>query len=141
MEEKVEDKKPDLIEAIVATMSHLEGAPKKEDIEAWKAKYKNIQVFGLSNDDIFIFRSINRAEYRELQSMPDAIRKANPNITDFDLDQKMKDKVCKMAVLYPSDISEQIESLAGLATMLAEQIYYYSCIISPEEAVRSIRKL
>lgn len=136
-----EEKQKDFIDTVVDQIKHLPGAPTREVINDWKNKHRNVQVFILSGDDVFIFRSITRSEYRKIQSLPEAIRKEIPNITDEDLDDKFKDAVCKTAILFPENIDQQLETLGGLSGLLVEQIYFASCLVPPEVAMSSIRKM
>lgn len=85
-----------------------------ELIPEWKAKYGRIYK-NIVDGDVFIWKAIRRKEYRELLKMND----------DIDADERFllkQESVVQMATLFPENISSFIESKAGLATVLSEEI-------------------
>lgn len=142
--EQVQAPAQDLITALSERLDGVEGAPNKDQLLQWKKQYGgNLNVFPMSDDEFYIFRPLNRKEYRQLQSLPDVLKTSTPGASSADLDDKFKDEVCMMAVLYPSkeELSGKLEFVGGLASMLSDQILYASCLVPSEIAISNIRKL
>lgn len=134
----------DLITAVSERLEGTPGAPNKEQLLQWKKMYGgNLHVFAMSDDEFYIFRPLSRKEYRQLQSLPDVLKTSAPGASNADLDEKYKDEICMMAVLYPQkeELSSKLEFVGGLASMLSDQICYASCLVPPETAIANIRKL
>ena len=138
-----EEKKTPLtvIDAIVLSLAGKEDAPSKEEIEAWKKQYRNIHMFALNEDEIFIYRTIGRSEYRTVVNLQDTIKAANQKATPEEVEDKARMEVCKMAVLYPKDLDSAMEYIGGLSFILSDQIYFSSCIVPAQVALGSIRKI
>ena len=72
--------------------------------------YKNV----IDDNEFVIWRLIKRKEYKELLD--------NDSLEIFD----KQESIVKTALLYPENVDELIESKAGLATVLAEEILEHS---------------
>lgn len=113
-------------------IENLDG-PGEEQITAWKAKYGEVFVTAISEDEVFIWRALKRREYRELQ-----IKQANP---ENQMDQlAYEEAVCSVCVLWPTDM-KYAEEKGGLATTLAEQIMQNSDFFNPAQAAALVVKL
>lgn len=84
-------------------------------IPEWKAKYGKIFKNEVDDDEFVIWRPIKRREYKDL----------------LDADEQVEilakqEAISKMAILFPANADELIDSRAGLATVLSEEILKYS---------------
>lgn len=86
----------------------------EEDIEKmipeWKKQYGKIYKNTIDENDFVIWRRITRREYKEIMTL-----------SDMEFFNK-QEEVVKTVLLYPSNADELIESIAGLATVLTEDI-------------------
>ena len=78
-------------------------------IDDLKKKYKNLYLFQFG-DQVFVYRSIGRKEYRDLV--------LNENLTD----QEKEEIECSTCVLWPQDFDFANCEEAGLPTQLAQAI-------------------
>jgi hypothetical protein len=84
-------------------------------IPEWKALYGKVFKNTVDDDEFVIWRPIKRKEYKQL----------------LDADEEVEilakqEAIAKMAILYPANASDLIDSRAGLATVLSEEILKYS---------------
>lgn len=84
-------------------------------IPEWKAKYGKIFKNTIDDNEYVIWRPIKRGEYKELLDSEEQV----------DLLDK-QEAISKLAVLYPANAAELIDSRAGLATVLSEEILRFS---------------
>lgn len=82
-------------------------------IPEWKKQFGRVYKNTIDEVEV-IWRPIRRGEYRELLNIS-----TDENEDAFFLRQET---TCKMAVLYPTDITNLIEQKAGIATVLSEEI-------------------
>lgn len=85
--------------------------PTRQEVEEWKDKYGNI-YFTPFEGEIYIWRTLNRAEYREIVS--------NQKLTVLDREEIFTEK----CVLYPRNfkIANLNKGQAGVPTILSEMI-------------------
>lgn len=83
-------------------------------IAQWKSLYGKIYKNNIDKDEFVIWRLIKRKEYKELL-----------NGGNIELMEK-QEKVVKTVLLYPEDVEALIESRAGIATILTEEILAHS---------------
>lgn len=86
----------------------------EEQIQLWKNQFGGVYKNTIDGE-VIIWRSIRRAEYRELLR------------SDEELDSELRllakqEKTVLMATLHPTNMTEIIERKAGLATVLSEEI-------------------
>lgn len=79
-------------------------------IPEWKKQYGKIYKNTIDENDFVIWRRITRREYKEIMTL-----------SDMEFFNK-QEEVVKTVLLYPSNADELIESIAGLATVLTEDI-------------------
>jgi TPP-dependent indolepyruvate ferredoxin oxidoreductase alpha subunit len=94
------------VESIAVTKENLEKL-----IPQWKAQYGNVFKNTLEDDSFVIWRSIKRGEYKSLLNAE----------KEIDILTK-QEAISKIAILYPANVDELIDSRAGLATVLSEEI-------------------
>lgn len=114
----------------------IPGAPKPEDIEAWKVKFGDVFVSGFSPTELYIWRPIRRGEWRSLQA-----RMADP---EQKVDQlRWEEMVCEQCVLWPTTNTDfwSDPSKAGTPSSLSEQILQNSNFLSPQQAAMLVQKL
>lgn len=83
-------------------------------IAQWKSLYGKIYKNNIDKDEFVIWRLIKRKEYKELL-----------NGGNIELMEK-QEKVVKTVLLYPEEVEALIESRAGIATILTEEILAHS---------------
>ena len=99
-------KKPAVTNSIPVTEENL-----AKLIPEWKAKYGNIFKNTVNENEFVIWRVVKRKEYKELLDSQEQI-----DLLD------RQEAISKLAILYPENVDEFIESMAGLATVLSEEI-------------------
>ncbi len=98
----------------------------KSQIEEWKAEFGHVYKTSSGGTDI-IYRPVRRSEYTELMKDTEI-----PIESEEDIEARAKrlqdrqDGLCKIAVLYPENIDEILEALAGLASNLSSEIMDHS---------------
>lgn len=93
----------------------FEGGPTRTELMSWKKQFEvdghsvNLSEIG---DDVFIWRTLNRVEYREIMNIPN---------TD---PLQREEIICEVCVLFPYDYNfkAMAEQKAGVPALLAEQI-------------------
>lgn len=111
----------------------LPNAPTKEVIDQWKATFGDVFVSGFGEQEIFVFRALQRKEHREMQ--------ARLNDPQGPIDQfTYEEQVCDICVLYPP-APRDWEKKAGMASTLFEQIMLNSHFFSPQAASMMVLKL
>lgn len=89
------------------------GGPTVLEIEGWKKKYKNSSVYIVDvSDEVFVFRTLNRFEYKQL------IRQAN-------LDASQREEIiCETTVLHPYEYNwrAMAKKDAGIPSTLSQII-------------------
>lgn len=93
----------------------FEGGPTRTELASWKKQFEtdghsvNLSEIG---EDIFLWRTLNRVEYREIMAIPN---------TD---PLQREEIICEVCVLFPYDYNfkTMAEQKAGTPAILAEQI-------------------
>lgn len=85
--------------------------PKESEILAWKKQFGRVFLTELE-DEIYIWRKINRFEYKEIMSIP------NTN------ELSREEMICETCVLYPYEYSyeDMVNQAGGVPSMIAEQV-------------------
>lgn len=109
-------------------------APDQAQIDAWKKQYRDIFVSGFSETEIFIWRTVRRPEFVEMQT-----RLNDPN--DPMDNWKIEEWVCSKCVLWSSTKEAWEEGKAGTPQTLSEQIMQNSNFMSPQAASVLVAKL
>lgn len=150
MENQVAEE-PEKEKTLVDIIQDLPNAPDQITIDSWKTKYKNIFFSGFSEEECFIFRALNRTEFRELQIASQlAATKEDPK-TPAELELRIResvigtfnqeDEVVTKCVLWPQLTVDELGSKAGTVTTLFEQIMANSHFLSPQQAQLLVVKL
>lgn len=145
-EKKVEPEK-----TLLEVIQDLPNAPDQVTIDNWKAKYRDIFFSGFSEEECFIFRALNRKEFRDLQIISQLTAAKEDPKTPAELELRIKesvtstfnqeDEVVVKCVLWPQLTIDELGSKAGTVTTLFEQIMANSHFLSPQQAQALVVKL
>lgn len=106
-DEDLEDEEREEIDKIDGPI--FPGGPRLSDVQVWKKEYSDYGIYVIQIiDDFFVFRTINRYEYKQIISL--------------DLDQLQREEmICEACVLYPSKYTwrEMFSQKAGTPSTLA----------------------
>ncbi len=138
-EQKVEQKQEENPQAQIAAnlqqlLSTFDGAPDQAQINAWKKQYKEVFVSGFSDSEVYLWRTITRPEYVQVQKK---IQEPNSPIDQY----KLEEMVCETCVLWKSTEESWAEGKAGTPNALSEQIMQNSNFLSPQAASMLVVKL
>lgn len=88
------------------------GGPSVKQIDAWKEKYGQIYMTEIDEEDAFIWRVLNRREFKEIMKLDDADA------------MYREERVCEKCILWPEGrtFTDMSEGKAGAPTVLAEQV-------------------
>jgi hypothetical protein len=88
------------------------GGPYQSQLDAWKKQFGKVFATELETGETYIWRTINRFEYKEVMSIP------NTN------ELTREEMICEVCVLFPSEYSyeDMVNDKGGVPSMLAEQI-------------------
>jgi hypothetical protein len=115
-------------------LKQYKDSPSPEQIEKWKATFGDVYVSGFSETELFVWRSITRPEWVELQSFA-----ANPDnkVDNFGFEVL----VCETCVLWSSVTVSLKKGKAGTPSALQEQILQNSNFLTPQAAAMLVAKL
>lgn len=112
------------------------GGPSEADIENLKQQYGDVFVSAFSDEEVYVWRSLMRDEFRILQ-----LRLQDP---DDDIDQlTYEEEVCRTCVLWPdaATLNSGLARKGGTASTLAEQVAQQSNFFNPQQAALLVAKL
>jgi len=134
----VEEKAKDPLEFIYA----LEGAPDKKQIDDWKVKFGAVYFSGFSEEEIFIWRAITRAEYKKLQIESQKIAEMKDQVEAANAQMTSEESIVAMCLLWPKKtVEELVADKGGTVPTLLEQIMQNSNFMSPQQASMLVVKL
>lgn len=131
-EEVVEQKKPDIFDLL----AEKPGAPSKETVDRWKAQTGgDVYATVLGRGDVFIFRSIKRLEWKNLEAQIKQAKQPDENA--------LAEAVVKTCVLYPDLRSPEGFAMvkAGTVPTLFDQICFYSNFMDPAISITMVYEL
>lgn len=105
----------------------FEGGPLISEVESWKKQYDSVYIVDdLPGDLIFIYRTLNRFEYKSIMAQPN---------TDPLMREEM---LCQICVLFPYEFSygQMANMDAGVPSILAEHIMQTSGFVRGVEPKR-----
>lgn len=103
----------------------FENGPTVKEVDEWKGKYGQIYMTEVTDEDAFIWRALNRRDYKEIMKIEE-------------VDGLYREEVvCEKCILWPSGLKfiDMSERKAGIPTILAEQIMDKSGFQSKSEAI------
>ena len=136
-EEKKEAVEPtqEALPSFIDLLKNFAGAPDQSAIDAWKEEHGDIFCTAFSETELFIWRPLSRAEWREHQMM---LSQAEGQVDPFVLEEETVMKV----MLWMSNPGEKALQLkAGSVSTLHEQLLQNSNFIDPRFASNLVVKL
>ena len=116
-------------DVVINTFDNLAGRPDSATIESWKATYGEINLLGLSEDEMYIYRTVPRLEFKNLSS----------TAKDEDSFAEMLVQRC---VLWPKlGLEFNVASKGGTIGCLKEAILQTSNFLDPRVVMSLVRKL
>jgi hypothetical protein len=141
---------PDLLSII----KDLPDAPSQVTIDGWKAKYGNVFVSGFSETEVYIWRAINRAEYKKMQiaqqieaatiqlgENPSKEEVATKVSSAVDAEFDREDQMVSQCLLWPKLTPEELSVKAGTVPSLMEQISQNSNFLTAQQASILVMRL
>lgn len=111
------------------------GGPGEAQIERWKAQFGDVLVTAFDPRRIFVWRTLTRREYRQMQAM---LQTPEAKIDQFDYEEML----VKTCVLWPAlDEKSFADGKGGTPSTLAEQIMQNSDFFNPVQASALVMKL
>jgi hypothetical protein len=99
---------------VAKTVSNSEDTLEQK-ISQWKVQYGKLYK-SVIDGDVYIWRKLKRKEYVELM----ADKSEEDQVTGKIYERQ--EKIASIVVLYPNNIGELIETNAGLATTIADEV-------------------
>lgn len=121
-----EKTQPTLAEKLREMLAEFPSAPSVDEIEMWKSRFNDVFASAFSEEEFFVFRPLNRKEYRELQA-------SAKDEADFE------EAVINCALLWSS--VNDLNKKAGTIPSLLEQIMQNSNFMPPHVASTLVVKL
>lgn len=114
-------------------LQEVNGAPSKDQIEKWKAVHGDVYVSGFSETEMFVWRTLTRAEYVELQR---ALVEAQGKIDQYTVEEN----ICSKCVLWPA-LFNWNTCKGGIPSSISEQVMTQSHFLSPQVSAMLVAKL
>lgn len=128
-EKTKEELEQNTLENLAELLSNFENAPTLYDLEGWKDQWGVIHMSSVSGEDIYIWRTIRRQEYKQMAKTGMLNEKT-----------RMEDTIVRKCLLYPEPKDKFMStSGAGIIPTLKDQIMYQSGFISEREALSLIK--
>lgn len=125
-----ETKEPTMGDKLKELLADYDGAPGATQIDGWKAAHGDIFLSALNDDELFIFRALNRKEHRSL----------NAAIAEGKLaPESMEEEVVRLCLLWKS--VKDLDSKAGTLPSLFEQVMQNSNFLAPQLLSNLVTKL
>ena len=123
---------PSSIQELAAELAAYEDAPDEPLLEAWKSTYGKFFVSSvLGEEDIFVWRTLNRTEYKQL---------LNTGVTKNQ--SSYEEAIVRKCMLWPKIGQDDIASSdAGVVPTIAKQILFKSGFVSDQYALSLIKVL
>jgi len=136
------------IDPLVYIQENFEGAPTDPQVERWLDQWGDVFVTGLTDDEVFIWRTCKRLEYKNIIRQVNAAAEAMANAAQgsVSVDDLRNDlfieKIAEKCVLWPDINQDQITlSKAGTLDTLTNLVLEASNFIPHSLALRLTRKL
>ena len=135
IEEELSEEVDDPIKNLANILSAFPKAPSEGNIEQWKQSHGEVYCSGFSEEELVVWRPINRREFVSLQ---ETIQNSEERVSTFELEEEVVSK----CILWASPKGEQaLQHKAGSLTTLNEQIMQNSNFINPQMASALVVKL
>jgi hypothetical protein len=137
VEEKKEDapveKQPDPSQVVADALKLYNGAPTKEQIEAWKQVHGEVFCSGFSETELYMWRPLTRKEFVDLQAV---MQQGDKPVSSLEAEGLL----VNTCILWSSDI-KVLAKKAGSISALHEQIMTNSNFMDPRLAAALVIKL
>ena len=119
------------IERLEFALQGVKGAPSRATLEEWKALHGKFYMSSIDGDNVFIWKTIKRIEYKQLLNTG-AMEKQN----------LLEDFIIRRCLLWPKPTPDFMSgSDAGVISTLFKQIYFQSGFIPEDLAFTLIEKI
>lgn len=116
-------------------LKQFEGAPSKEQIDAWKAQYGDVYCSAFSEVELFIWRPVTRKEWREHQI---GLSQSQTGVDPF----QSEETLVAQSMLWASEPGKKaLVTKAGSLATLHEQLLQNSNFVEPRLASNLVVKL
>jgi hypothetical protein len=90
----------------------FEGGPTMKTVEEWKQLYGQIYMTEVTDEDVFIWRVLNRREFKEIMKLENADA------------MYREERICEKCILWPEGyiFTKMADGKAGVPTVLSEQV-------------------
>lgn len=144
-----EEEKPQ--PSLIDIIKDFPNAPNQTVIDEWKARYVDIYFSGFSQKECYIWRALNRGEYRQMQINAQILSaKAEPQ-NQVELEARIKEninttfaqeeEIVSKCLLWPKLTAEELSFKAGTVSTLLEQIMQNSNFVTPQQAAALVVKI
>ena len=121
--------------SLAQLLSEFPDSPSDVKIDQWKQRHGEIFCSGFSEEELIVWRPINRKEFVALQ---EHVQSSNQPVSNFELEEQVVQK----CLLWSSPkAASSLEHKAGSLTTLNEQIMQNSNFINPQMAAALVVKL
>lgn len=136
------------IDPLEYIQANFDNAPSSSDVELWKQRFGDVFITGLTDDEVFIWRTVKRLEYKNIMARVAAamqtMAKTQTAMANVDEGRNSLfiEELCKTCILWPSIDQNQLAfSKAGTLDALANLILEGSNFLAHSLAVRLTRKI
>ena|SRR5258706_13319794 len=153
-ETETEAEAPVTVPDLKSLLKDLPNAPDQSIIDGWKVKYGNIYMSGFDENEIYIWRALNRSEYKQMQieqQIQAATNQLSENATKEEVTAKVtaaitgdfarEEKIVATCLLWPKLTVEELAMKAGTVPSLLEQVTQNSNFLSAQQASLLVIKL
>lgn len=130
VDQELEEKTP--AEEVRKALDLQPNRPPEDQIEEWKAKYEEVNLFGFSEEEVYIFRPLMRQEFVELQQ-----KMVEQSLSQLQYEEMLLNTV----VLYKSKNVAWNKTKAGTCSTLSEMIMAHSNFFNPQAASMLVVRL
>lgn len=123
---------PEEPKGLVDILKAYKGSPSTDKIEKWKLEFGEVFVSGFSEDELFIWRPLQRHEWVKLQI---AARTEGSQVDQFSFEELL----CQACLLW-SSLSEPFKK-AGTVSTMQEQVLLHSNFLTSQAAQMLVAKL
>lgn len=129
VEEEIEE--PVMVEDLDPNEELWPGGPTAGQVAEWKAEYGSVYLTSVTLDDHILWRPLNRPEYkahvRNMESMVDS-----GQMSPADANLYNEEAIAATCILYPSYDPQNRNELAGLASLISQEVLEASGFVALE---------
>lgn len=133
---EVQEQEQPEVPNLVNLLKDFDDAPGEAQIEKWKQQFGEVFVSGFSEEELFVWRPLNRGEYVSLQKQMRAPADGQEPLSDLDFEEAVVEK----CVIWGSAM-DSLKTKGGSVSTLSEQIMTNSNFMAPATASLLVMKL